>query len=75
MNIDELYNSQNIAADLDEDTLRGIGHQCLQNLQQDLTSREPWEVSMSDAMKIAIQLTEKKNTPWPNASNVKFPLL
>ena len=75
MNIDELYQSQNIAADLDEDTLRGIGHQCLQNLQQDLTSREPWEVSMADAMKIAIQLTERKNTPWPNASNVKFPLL
>ena len=75
MDIDELKNSQNIAADLDEDTLRGIGHKCLQGLRQDLVSRQPWEVKMAQAMKIAIQLAERKTTPWPNASNVKFPLL
>jgi hypothetical protein len=75
MDIDELYQSQNIAKDLDEDTLRGIGHRCLENYQLDVNSRQPWEMKMADAMKIAIQLAERKNTPWPNASNVKFPLL
>jgi len=75
MDIQALYNSKNIAKDLKEDVLTGIGHKCLQDLHQDLISRQPWEVKMSEAMKIAIQLAEKKNTPWPNASNVKFPLL
>jgi chaperonin GroES len=26
-------------------------------------------------MKLALQVAEAKNFPWPNASNVKFPLL
>lgn len=75
MNIEALYQSQNIAKDLKDDQLTAIGHKCLEDFHQDIHSREPWEVKMSDAMKIAIQLSERKNTPWPNASNVKFPLL
>jgi chaperonin GroES len=30
---------------------------------------------MEDATKLALQLTEPKSYPWPNAANVKFPLL
>ena len=75
MDIEALYNSKNIAKDLKEDKLTGLGNKCLQDLHQDLISRQQWEMRMSDAMKIAIQLAERKNTPWPNASNVKFPLL
>ena len=75
MDIEKLITSQNIAADLSEEQLGKIGTKCLNDLMQDNESRRPWEVSMSEAMKIAIQLAETKNTPWPNASNVKFPLL
>lgn len=75
MNIDTLQSSKNIAELLSEDQLQKIGNQCLQDLMTDITSRKPWEDKMADAMKIATQLTEKKNVPWDNASNVKFPLL
>jgi len=75
MDIQALYASKNIAKDLKEDVLTGIGHKCLEDFNQDLASRQPWESKMTDAMKIAIQMAEKKNTPWPGASNVKFPLL
>ena len=75
MNIDELQALTNIGAFLDQEKLDAIGTKCLNDLEIDMQSRRPWEQKMADAMKIAIQLAEKKNTPWPNASNVKFPLL
>jgi chaperonin GroES len=34
-----------------------------------------WEQKMEDATKLALQLVEPKTYPWPQASNVKFPLL
>ena len=36
MDIEALYNSKNIAKDLKEDKLTGIGNKCLQDLHQDL---------------------------------------
>ena len=75
MKIEKLQASQNIAADLPEDQVSRIGLQCLEDLQRDLVSRQDWEKRTVDAMKIAIQLAERKNTPWEGASNVKFPLL
>jgi chaperonin GroES len=75
MNIEQLSTSTNIAEELDEDKLKKIGLRCLEDYQQDLQSRKPWEEMMIGAMKIATQMAEKKNTPWSGASNVKFPLL
>lgn len=75
MDIETLYTSNNIAELLDENKLSEIGKRCLDDLIRDKVSRRPWEVRMTEAMKIAIQLEETKSTPWPNAANVKFPLL
>jgi chaperonin GroES len=75
MNIEKLQASLNIAALLPEDQVRSIGQRCLEDYQRDLRSRAPWETKMVNAMKIAVQLAEKKNTPWQGASNVKFPML
>ena len=75
MDIKKLTASQNIATLLDDTKLSEIGHKCLNDLVRDKHSRRPWEQKMTDAMKIAIQLPETKTTPWPNSSNVKFPLL
>jgi len=75
MKLETLISSQNIAELLDEDELTKIGSQCVSDLKEDLQSRKQWEEQMSEAMKLAVQLAEKKNTPWENASNVKFPLL
>ena len=75
MNIEKLFYSNNIAKDLNETQLDTIGVKVLNDYIQDKQSRHEWEERMAESLKITIQLAEKKNTPWPNASNVKFPLL
>lgn len=75
LDIEELQNSVNIAMLLTEDELQTIGNKCLEGYMEDVRSRRPWEQKMSEAMKLALQLAEKKNTPWENASNVLFPLI
>lgn len=69
--------SPNIAADLDASELATIGAKVVEEYKIDLTQREGegWDKRNEDAMKLALQVKEAKNTPWANASNVKFPLL
>jgi chaperonin GroES len=67
--------SENIAFDLDDSTLAKMGAKVLEEFKLDENSRTEWKVRYDAAMKLALQTTEAKNTPWPNASNVKFPLI
>lgn len=67
--------SPNLAFDLDDSTLARMGAKVLEEYQIDEDSRSEWRVRYDAAMKLALQATETKNTPWPNASNVKFPLI
>lgn len=69
------YLSENIAANLDEDKLVEIGRKCFDGYSIDESSRSAWLESMQGAIKIAKQISEYKNTPWEDASNVKFPLI
>lgn len=73
--INKFIGSVNIAEDLDEDTLTGIGSECKQGFEIDLQSRDRWERDLDEWIKLAMQVRETKNHPWPNASNVKYPLL
>lgn len=41
----------------------------------DQRSRQAWETQMSTALKLATQVAEQKTFPWPDCSNVKFPLI
>ena len=75
MKFDTILKTDNLADALSPEKLSVIGAHCLEGLKQDLQSRKDWEDRMAEAIKLAIQLEEKKNTPWENASNVKFPLL
>ena len=45
------------------------------DFNNDLMSREAWEKRTESSLKLALQVAEAKNFPWPNASNVKFPLI
>jgi chaperonin GroES len=67
--------SPNLAADLDDVTLAQIGAKVLEEFKIDEDSRTEWRLRYDAAMKLALQTVEAKNTPWPNASNVKFPLI
>lgn len=79
--IKALLESQNIAENyFDKDSehtqkLIKIGNDCKAGFELDLSSRQEWEDSMEEWIKLAKQVVEKKTYPWPGASNVKYPLL
>lgn len=52
-----------------------IGEQCRIGFEADLDSRSAWEDDIEDWMGLAKQLRESKSYPWPNASNIKYPLI
>lgn len=73
MNIWELRDAKNI--DLDQEQLDTIGSDVVEGYTVDKQSRKEWEDRMEAGIKLALQMVEEKNTPWRNASNVKFPLV
>lgn len=70
-----LIESKNIASSLDEDKLATIGMECKQGFEYDKQSREPWIREIEEWIDLAKQVREVKNFPWPDASNIKFPLM
>lgn len=73
--LDRLLNSVNIAEHLDEAKLKDVSKQVIEGFNADKGSREEWEKMYMSWMKQALQIKEDKMYPWPNASNVKFPLI
>jgi len=70
-----LMEAVNIAEKLDEDKLKQIGSDCHAGYMADKDSRKDWEQHIDDWTKLATQIRETKSWPWPDASNVKYPLL
>jgi chaperonin GroES len=75
MKIEKLLESVNIAEDLDEEQLIDIGNQVVDGYDSDLASRKPWEEDLKNWTELALQVTSQKTFPWPNAANIKYPLL
>ena len=75
MDIKDLKNSVNIAEMLDDNQLAEISSMVCKGYDVDLDSRAEWQASVDEALKIAMQVREGKSTPWPNASNIKFPMI
>lgn len=65
----------NMAADMDDKELNLIGDKCRTGYDIDEASRSEWRKQTEDGLKIAKQVVEKKTYPWPNAANVKHPLI
>ena len=65
----------NIAENLDEQELLKIGDDVVTGYNKDVDSKSSWDKQVDQWVKLAAQVKETKNYPWPNASNVKFPLL
>lgn len=70
-----LIESVNLAKGMDKDKLLEIGSAAHQGFEQDLQSRATWEKNIDEWTKLAMQVKEHKTYPWPNASNIKYPLL
>ena len=75
LSLDAIQDAINVCDLLSDDDLDKIGREVVQCYEIDLQSRRKRETSMQESMDLALQLTEAKTYPWPNASNVKFPLL
>lgn len=75
LDMKKILSSPNIAELLDEDELRAIGNNVITEFDMDKQSRDAWEKRVEDALKLALQVAEGKSFPWPNASNIKFPLI
>jgi len=69
----ELAKSKNVADKVDD--LAMLGKDVCRYVQLDENSRSDWMDRSEKAMELALQVSEKKDTPWENASNVKYPLL
>jgi len=75
MDIRELVNEKNIAEKLSDEELVSIGSDVVEGYDTDEASRAGWKENLEEWTKMALQVADKKTFPWPNASNIKFPLL
>lgn len=75
MDLNKLKKYKNIAEHLDNEELANISIQVMGGYEIDRLSRKEWESTISEAMKIAQQVLETKDTPWEGASNIKYPLI
>jgi chaperonin GroES len=73
--LDDIFKSSNLTNEFSDEDLETIGREVVREYEMDLQSREGWEKRINEAMKLALQVVETKSFPWPNASNVKFPLI
>ena len=70
-----IANTKNLAEELDDDTLISIGNDVVEGYETDKASREPWEKDLKSWTELALQISGNKTYPWPNAANIKYPLL
>ena len=73
--LSDIMYEANIATLLCKEDLATIGLQVVKDFDNDLLSRSSWEKRTEQSLKLALQVAETKNFPWPNASNIKFPLI
>lgn len=71
-----LYEYPNLAEKyIDDETLSELGRTALTGYEIDKGSISEWKADLEDVRKLATQETKDKTYPWPNASNVKYPLI
>lgn len=75
LELDRQVGSANVAEGFDEQRRRSIAEDLLERIDADNDSRLEWLKRNQEYLKLAVQVTEQKSFPWPNASNVKYPLL
>lgn len=69
------YLMNNIADHLDEEILSNLGARLKDQINTDIGSRKEWLDKNDKWMELVTQVIESKTYPWPNASNIKFPLI
>ncbi len=75
MDTEYIEEHENLAEDLDDNTLNEIGSEIVAGFEEDEDTVAEWRENNDEWIKLAAQVKEKKSYPWPNAANIKFPLL
>src|SRR5277367_2178096 len=70
-----LAKEPNLCDRFSTEDLTTIGQWCWDGYQRDKLSRQKWETRMEAAMDLAMQVQLDKSFPWPQCSNVVFPLV
>jgi chaperonin GroES len=65
----------NIAKFLSEEELLELGEDVVNEFEMDLNSRKAWADSTAESMMLAKQVREAKSDPFPDCSNIKYPLI
>lgn len=73
--LSELDGQANVIEEFDKQDIDALGVLATEEYKIDRESRAEWEKTARDAMKAVLQDKEKKNYPFPGASNVRVPLL
>ncbi len=67
--------SPNLAGKFTAGDLSRIADFCFEGYMKDIFSRTGWFRRTEAAMDLAMQVSKEKSFPWPNASNIVFPLV
>lgn len=73
--ISSFIESVNLAEQLDEEELQDIGDEAKKGYEADEASRCEWLKAAEKWIELAKLVAKHKSFPWPNSSNVKYPLL
>jgi len=73
--LDAALDAGNFAEKMSEEDLLTLGSQLGHAIEQDKQSMSGWLAQSDEWTKLALQVHEKKSTPWPGAASVKYPLL
>ena len=75
LSLETILSGDNLAELLPDDDLDIIGEYVHEGYLTDKKSRESWEGKVDEWTSLALQVVEEKSFPWPNAANVKYPLI
>lgn len=71
----ETLEAENLTDRFSDEDLQKLGEWVWEGYRRDKQSRYSWERRTEAAMDLAMQLQKAKSFPWPNCSNVTFPLI
>lgn len=75
MKLSKVFEVANVVELLDKDEVMKIGAKVVRGFETDFDSNYEWMAKAEQWVELAAQVMRQKTYPWPNASNVKYPLL
>lgn len=65
----------NLTDKLTKEELQDVASKCLSGIMEDLSSQGQWLMDTNDALELSKLTKKAKNTPLPQSSNIKYPLI